>query len=106
MGVPADGVLEGRVTWIDRFGNALTNITEEALAAAFARVPPAELEVRIGNLTVSGIARSYGDAPLGALVALIGSSGRLEIAQVGGHAATRYGLGAHDPVVVAVHRRE
>jgi hypothetical protein len=30
----------------------------------------------------------------------MGSSGRLEIAQVGGHAAGRLGIGESDPVVV------
>jgi S-adenosylmethionine hydrolase len=37
---------------------------------------------------------------VGALVAIIGSSGRLEIAQVGGAATMRLGLGEGDAVEV------
>jgi S-adenosylmethionine hydrolase len=37
---------------------------------------------------------------VGTLVAILGSSGRLEIAQVGGAASDRLGLGEGDNVVV------
>lgn len=96
-----DGGLAGRVMFVDRFGNALTNLTAASLAAAFPGVPEEALEVRIGSRQIRGLARSYGDAPIGTLVAIIGSSGRLEIAQVGGDAATRFGLGEGDPVLVS-----
>jgi len=96
-----DGELTGCVMFVDRFGNALTNLTAESLAAAFPGVPDEALEVSIGSRGIHGLARSYGDAPIGTLVAIIGSSGRLEIAQVGGDAATRFGLGEGDPVVVS-----
>ena len=95
-----DGLVQGSVRFIDRFGNALTNITQEALAGAFPGVPEHRLEVLLGSRRISGIARSYGDAPIGTLVAIIGSSGRLEIAQVGGQAASRFGLGEGDAVSV------
>jgi S-adenosyl-L-methionine hydrolase (adenosine-forming) len=98
---PVDGNLMGRVMFVDRFGNALTNLTAASLAAAFPGVPEERLEVRIGMRTLNGLARSYGDAPIGTLVAIIGSSGRLEIAQVGGDAATRFGLGEGDPIIVS-----
>jgi S-adenosylmethionine hydrolase len=97
-----EGELSGCVMFVDRFGNALTNLTVEALAAAFPRVAEDALVVRIGSRQVHGLARSYGDAPIGTLVAIIGSSGRLEIAQVGGDAASRFGLGEGDPVVVSL----
>ena len=96
----ADGRLEGRVMLIDRFGNALTSLTTEAIGAAFPGVPEGRLEVLLGGRHIRGIARSYGDAPIGTLVAIIGSSGRLEIAQVGGHAAQRFGFGKDDVVSI------
>jgi len=96
-----DGELEGRVMFLDRFGNALTNLAAGSIAAAFPGVPEQRLEVRVAGRRIQGISHSYGDAPLGTLVAVIGSSGRLEIAQVGGHAAERFGLGEGDLVVVA-----
>jgi S-adenosylmethionine hydrolase len=95
-----EGRLEGRVMFIDHFGNALTNITAEALETAFRDVPEQRLEVEIDARRIHGIARSYGDAPLGTLIAIVGSSGRLEVAQVGGNAALRFGFGMRDRIVV------
>lgn len=95
-----DGALLGRVAYVDRFGNALTNLEAEVLARAFPGVPEERLEVAIGTRTILGLSRSYGDAGMGAIVAIMGSSGRLEIAQVGGDAASRLGLGEGDPVRV------
>ncbi len=37
--------------------------------------------------------RTYGDRPAGTLVALIGSSGRVEVAVVNGNAAARLSVG-------------
>ena len=90
----------GRVMFFDRFGNALTNVRENDLAAAFAGVPDQGLEVAVADRTIRGLSRAYGDARVGTLVAIIGSSGRLEIAQVGGDAAARLGLGEGDVVRV------
>jgi hypothetical protein len=95
-----DGRLDGRVAYIDRFGNALTNVGADAVAAAFPGVDARALTVEIVGRRIRGVTQSYGDAPIGTLVALIGSSGRLEIAEVGGHAASRFGFGRGDPVVV------
>ncbi len=97
----AAGELAGRIAWVDRFGNGLTDLTAASLAAAFPGLPEEQLEVRIGTRRIRGLARSYGDAPIGTLLAIVGSSGRLEIAQVGGDAASRFGIGAGDPVVVS-----
>jgi hypothetical protein len=94
------GGLVGEVMLVDRFGNALTNISAGAIAAAFRGLPESRLEVEVAGRTVSGIARSYGDAAIGTLVAIIGSSGRLELAEVGGHASSRFGIGARDAVRV------
>lgn len=95
-----DGILSGCVMFIDRFGNALTNLTDEVITLAFADVPPERLDVTAGPKTIGGLARSYGDAPVGTLLAIVGSSGRLEIAQVGGHCAERLGIGEGDRVEV------
>ena len=97
---PRDGELDGRVMFIDHFGNALTNISADALKRAFPVVGEDRIEVELSGRHIRGIARSYGDAPIGTLVAIVGSSGRLEIAQVGGHAASRFGFGEGDGVTV------
>ena len=96
-----NGALVGRVVFIDRFGNALTNLTLTALHQAFGRgVPPERMSISVLDRMVTGLARSYGDAPVGTMVAIVGSSGRLEIAQVGGNAAARLGIGEGDPVAI------
>jgi len=58
------------------------------------------LEVRVLDHTIRGLARSCGERPLGTVVAVVGSSGRLEFAQVGGDCAARLGIGAGDRIQV------
>ncbi len=96
----ADGRLDGCVMFIDHFGNALTNISAASLAHAFPGADLEQLAVSLPGLREFGVARSYGDAPIGTLVGIVGSSGRLEIAQVGGHATSRFGIGTRDRVTV------
>lgn len=95
-----DGLLEGCIMLVDRFGNALTNLCAEDLARAFPGVAESQLEVTVSRHRIAGLTRSYGDCPVGTFVAIMGSSGRLEIAQVGGHCASRLGIGERDPVMV------
>ena len=93
--------LIGHVVFLDRFGNALTNLTSTSIAGAFGEdTSDASIEVRVLDRKIDGLSRSYGDAPVGTIVALLGSSGRLEVAQVGGAASDRLGLGEGDAVVV------
>ena len=73
------GALRGRIVHVDRFGNLLTNVRLAPGAAARGAV-------EIAGRTLAVVA-TYGDAPSGALVALVGSTGRLEIAVNGGSAA-------------------
>jgi S-adenosylmethionine hydrolase len=95
-----DGELIGRVVFIDRFGNALTNVAEQDLTDGFPMVPRDRLEVRMLGRTIRGLSGSYGEAPVGTILAIVGSSGRLEIAQVGGDASERLGLGEGDQIRV------
>jgi hypothetical protein len=97
-----DGRLVGRVMFVDHFGNALTNLTEQDLSDAFPMVPGSRLQVMVAGRVLPGLARAYGEAKAGTLLALVGSSGRLEIAQVSGSASDRLGLGEGDEVAVGV----
>jgi len=58
--------------------------------------------VTVGNRVFRGLARAYGDARAGTLLAILGSSGRIEIAQVGGNASARLGLGEGDELSVGM----
>jgi S-adenosyl-L-methionine hydrolase (adenosine-forming) len=77
--------VRGEVVVVDRFGNLVTNIP--------ARAVPLESRVAVPGSEAVRFVRTYGDAEPGALVALIGSGGRLEVAVVNGSAAARLGLG-------------
>lgn len=98
--VSRSGELIGHVVLVDRFGNALTNLTEQDLSDGFPKVPEDRLQVLALGRVIQGLSRSYGDAPVGTILAIIGSSGRLEVAQVGGDASERLGLGEGDEVRV------
>jgi hypothetical protein len=75
--------LVGRIQSIDAFGNLISNIREADLPAGdFSTV-----SIGLGARQVIGINRCYSDRPVGSLLALINSSGFLEIAINGGSAA-------------------
>ena len=75
--------VRGVVMHIDRFGNLITNIPGGWLSAA--------ATVRIGDMDVGGVRRTYADTAPGTALALIGSDGHLEIAVRDGSAAQLLG---------------
>jgi len=91
---PAGTSEEGaRVIHIDTFGNATTNMGRE-----LAELPGRGF--RIGDKAIGPLDRTYADVPPGTPLALIGSSGLLEIAVRDGSAAGQLGLKVGDVVTV------
>ena len=86
-----DGWLRGEVIVIDRFGNAVTNLLGVHGG-----------DVRIGTRDIP-LRRTYADVGSGEAVALVGSSGLIEIAVRDGSAATRLGLARGTIVRVRDH---
>ncbi|HEV8635640.1 MAG TPA: SAM-dependent chlorinase/fluorinase [Chloroflexota bacterium] len=86
-----DGSLEAHVVAVDRFGNLI-------LDARPADLPPRPV-FRVGDRRIEGLVRSYAAAG-GQLCALVGSFGRVEIAQPNGAAAQALGLGRGADVTV------
>ena len=88
--------LSGRVAYVDRFGNAITDVTEMAVEAWLGDKDPGGLVFTVHGVRtarVQGLAQTYGDADGGAgPIALVGSSGHVEIAIPGAHAALRLGV--------------
>lgn len=77
--------VEGEIIAIDRFGNLLSNINQEMLAGA----PRDEsITIECGGHITRGLFTTYGDRPSRTLIALLNSSGQLEIASVGQNAAS------------------
>ena len=80
------GVLHGTVVHVDRFGNAITNIPDTMLNAATALVA-------IACNHPFPLRRTYGDVEPGQSLAVIGSTGHLELSLNGAHAANALGIG-------------
>ena len=88
-----EGGLIGRVQYIDRFGNAATDIPADA-------VPTGHFHAQAGNRALSGLSESYASAQgAGCIVA---SHGFLEVFVTGGSAAEELGLGVGDEVTIRV----
>ncbi|MGH9573376.1 MAG: SAM hydrolase/SAM-dependent halogenase family protein [Candidatus Acidiferrales bacterium] len=82
----ADGnTIKGVVLKIDHFGNLMTNLTPDNAAALFAE--NAIFTLRVGNGAVSKIVPTFAGGAAGEAVAVLGSSGYLEIAVNRGSAA-------------------
>ena len=78
------GVVEGRIVFVDHFGNLVSNIRSTDL-------PPGDVEVEIGGVRIKGLAQSYSKAR--GLLALVGSQGYVEVAETNGSAADRLAAG-------------
>jgi S-adenosylmethionine hydrolase len=79
---------QGEIVYVDQFGNAITNLT----AACLKDLGRAKLQVVLKGRRLCAVGNSYSCAPTGKAIAVLGSSGFLEIAVNRGNAAKRLGL--------------
>jgi len=77
--------LRGEVIHIDHFGNIASNVRVEDLGEALARKD--QITVRIGQTEVKGMVDTFGERPVGQVIALLGSTGNLIVSVVNGNAA-------------------
>lgn len=91
------GGLIGRIIHVDHFGNCITNITPQHLQQAGL---DERLVVEIIDQHITGLQRTYAAVPRGMLLAIIGSSNRLELAVRNGNAAQTLGVSIGDSVRV------
>jgi S-adenosylmethionine hydrolase len=89
-----DGSWLGCVLYADHFGNLITSVTGDLLQRI------GDVEITMGQRRIAGLYRAYAQATPGELVALVGSSGRLEISIVNGNAAQILGLGPDAPLIL------
>lgn len=82
----------GEVMWVDRFGNLITNLEAQHL--------PKPFRMKVGKTVVLSLATHFAEAKRGAVMALVGSSGNLEICVNGGNAAQKLGVGIGASVVL------
>jgi S-adenosylmethionine hydrolase len=91
------GRLQAQVVYVDRFGNLVTNVRLQESPGE--GVGSGGIRVAIGGIALD-VQRTYADLEPGALLALVGSSGFLEVAVCKGSAAERLGLGVGATVEV------
>jgi len=89
-----DGRVLGHIVHIDRFGNVITDIPASWL------VSDGEMACEVGGAIVPVSSLSYASAPRGALLALVGSHGFLEVAVREGSAEIALGVYVGTPVTV------
>jgi S-adenosylmethionine hydrolase len=85
----ADGSIAGEVIAVDRFGNLVTNL-----------VAPRGGVVEIQGRNVGPVGRTYADVSTGEPVAVIGSSGLIEVAVRDGNASRMFAMGRGTPVLL------
>jgi hypothetical protein len=88
--------LRGEVVYVDHFGNLVTNVDAQALAAFSRRT----LSISIGARRVGGVAPSYASVARGEFVAVVNSWGLVEVAVRDGSAAALLGARPKDPVTI------
>ena len=79
--------LIGRVMYIDRFGNLITNIAVSDLQETPGTPQDRSWRIRVGGTSIEGLVSSYAAGETNAARALINSLGLLEIFLKNGHAA-------------------
>jgi S-adenosylmethionine hydrolase len=92
--------LRGEVIYIDRFGNAITNLEASRLPRR------GFLDVFVNGKRLCPVAEFYQAVPRGRPVAVQGSSGFLEVAVNGGNAAKRLGIRIGAAVCVSPARTQ
>ncbi|MCD6297503.1 MAG: SAM-dependent chlorinase/fluorinase [Deltaproteobacteria bacterium] len=86
-------VLSGRIIRVDHFGNLITNILQKDLDQFSGTARPI---IKIGEMVIEGVSKTYADTNAGETLAMIGSSGLLEIAVNLGRACDHTGLNSED----------
>jgi S-adenosylmethionine hydrolase len=90
----------GTIFYVDSFGNCISNIPKELLDARADKDQPS---VHVKGQKIPGIRTFYAQGKKGALIALFGSTGFLEVAVVGGNAAKRLKIRPPCPIKVSLY---
>jgi S-adenosyl-L-methionine hydrolase (adenosine-forming) len=93
--------LRSVVLKVDKFGNLITNISEQDAPELFASPPPS-FSLLIAGKTITHVCQSYAEGGEDELFAIAGSSGYLEIAARQVSAAGKLGVGVGAQVEIAL----
>ncbi|HHS96708.1 MAG TPA: hypothetical protein ENK08_02230 [Chloroflexi bacterium] len=105
--------VEGEILHVDRFGNVITSVGrlrwnggDLVLTPAFRQAASSlqfaarEVAVEVGGERIRPVRRTYGEVGVGEKLALVGSTGFLEIAVRQGNAARALGVHPGDPITL------
>ena len=90
--VESTGKVAGEVVHIDRFGNLVTNIHGSQL--------PSRPRITVGSTVIDRVSDHYGEVEVGGVLAIVGSTGKVEISINRGSAAKKLFVSRTDPVHV------
>jgi len=93
--------IQGWVMHIDRYGNLVTNIPGSLIVA---HDKYAKFKIYVGNTILKEFSATFSEVPDGEPVALIGSSGMLEIAINKGNAEQMLGIEKGAPVSLVIQK--
>jgi S-adenosylmethionine hydrolase len=88
--------IEGEVLWVDRFGNAITNLSPSLVHG----LAGGGFRLVAGTTRIEGPSSHYAAVPIGRPLVVLGSMGLYEIAVHRGNAAEMMGLCRGSPVAV------
>lgn len=92
------GKIEGTIRSIDSFGNLISDIAADKLVDV--PTDPEKVRITCDEHETQGIFKTYGEQPPMTLLALVGSSGYLELAIVEENASLMLGIRAGTKIVV------
>jgi hypothetical protein len=96
-----DGVLEGEVIHIDRFGNIITNISDKDFEDFQKGISSRSFEIRTGKARIRKISCSYSEVRLGRVLAIFGSTNLLEVSLNQGNASKVLEIYRGDRVILS-----
>ncbi|MEE2710763.1 MAG: SAM-dependent chlorinase/fluorinase [Gemmatimonadota bacterium] len=91
--------IHGEAIHIDRFGNVVTNISEDQF---FESTRDRSFRIEFEGLYIDRLSVAYGDTARDGMLAVIGSAGMLEISINGGNAAQQLGLARKSSITVVM----
>ncbi len=91
-----------RILSVDRFGNLISNMTQEQFAALLAAAEQKRFAFRVGEQTISKISKAYAEGQPNEALAVFGSSGLIEFCVNQGNAAAVTSLQAGKDVLLKV----
>jgi S-adenosylmethionine hydrolase len=99
--IQSDKSIEGEVVYIDRFGNLITNIAEQAIKNLIESSPDKAIQVTVKNMEIP-MKNYYAESSDEGLYAIINSFAHLELFVNKGNASTKYNIAVGDNVGVHV----